>query len=81
MEFSASKQTLCSVWNSLPFFSIPAELTLRVSADLTLQPPRLGNTLCFGTVALLYTEGDYLLIVCLSVPLHVHVLGAETLSV
>lgn len=37
-----------------------------LSGSDLLGPPRLGNTLCFGTVALLYTGGDCLLSACLS---------------
>ena len=60
----------------------------RVSSNRTTLSPLNGaliwneNTMfAIYTVALLYTGGDYLLIVCLFVPIHVHVLGAETLSV
>ena len=87
-------QILQSVWNSvLPsrlfalsgtiFLSSPSLQNSPFRSQLIwpFQPSRLGNTLCFGTVALLYTGGDYLLIVCLSAPLYVHILGAETLSV
>ena len=85
---------LQSMWNSvLPsrlfalsgtvFLSSPSlqNSPFRSQRIWPFRPPRLGNTLCFGTVALLCTGGDCLLIVCPSVPLHVPVLGAETLSV